>query len=173
MKPRTKVLPAICVNLCPSVANTLPIYAIMGPTASGKTALGVELARRVGGEVINCDSVQICRRTNVATAKPSDANWRVARRKDRGDRVTGGGGYRYSLAGLDLLADEQLCAHRDLSRRTAQKLSVSVCGLNHPPTLAVVERRYFRERCILTADRMHERLGNADDPGRISGRNDR
>ncbi len=91
MKPRTKVLPAICVNLCPSVANTLPIYAIMGPTASGKTALGVELARRVGGEVINCDSVQICRRTNVATAKPSDANWRVARRKVRGDRRPGGG----------------------------------------------------------------------------------
>lgn len=52
MKPRTKVLPAICVNLCPSVANTLPIYAIMGPTASGKTAIGFELALRVGAEAI-------------------------------------------------------------------------------------------------------------------------
>ncbi len=72
MKPRTKVYRSICVNLCQSVANTLPIYAIMGPTASGKTALGVELALRVGGEVINCDSVQIYQGVQIATAKPSE-----------------------------------------------------------------------------------------------------
>jgi len=75
MKPRTKVWPAICVNLCPSVADisrSKPIFAIMGPTASGKTALGVELALRVRGEVINCDSVQIYQGIQIATAKPSD-----------------------------------------------------------------------------------------------------
>src|SRR6478672_7036664 len=49
-----------------------PIFAIMGPTASGKTALGVELALRVGGEVINCDSVQIYKGIEIATAKPSE-----------------------------------------------------------------------------------------------------
>lgn len=49
-----------------------PIYAIAGPTASGKTALGVELARRLGGaEIINCDSVQIYEEIEIATAKPS------------------------------------------------------------------------------------------------------
>jgi len=48
------------------------IYAIMGPTASGKTALGVELALRVGGEIINCDSVQIYKGIQIATAKPTD-----------------------------------------------------------------------------------------------------
>ena len=48
-----------------------PIYAIAGPTASGKTALGVELALRVGGEIINCDSVQIYQGIEIATAKPS------------------------------------------------------------------------------------------------------
>lgn len=48
-----------------------PIFAIAGPTASGKTALGVRLARRVGGEVVNFDSVQIYRGIQVATAKPS------------------------------------------------------------------------------------------------------
>lgn len=48
-----------------------PIYAIAGPTASGKTALGVELAKRVGGEVVNFDSVQIYREIEIATAKPS------------------------------------------------------------------------------------------------------
>src|SRR3982751_1805797 len=53
-----------------------PIYAIMGPTASGKTALGVELALRIGGEVINCDSVQIYKGIEIATAKPSEEEMR-------------------------------------------------------------------------------------------------
>ena len=53
-----------------------PIYAIAGPTASGKTALGVELARRLGGEVINFDSVQIYRGVQIATAKPMEAEKR-------------------------------------------------------------------------------------------------
>ncbi len=49
-----------------------PIYAISGPTASGKTALAVELAVRVGGEVVNFDSVQIYKGIELATAKPSE-----------------------------------------------------------------------------------------------------
>ncbi len=49
-----------------------PIYAIVGPTASGKTALGVELALKIDGEIINCDSVQIYREIQIATAKPSE-----------------------------------------------------------------------------------------------------
>jgi len=48
------------------------IYAIAGPTASGKTALAVELALRLGGEVINFDSVQIYRCIQIATAKPTE-----------------------------------------------------------------------------------------------------
>ena len=47
------------------------IYAISGPTASGKTALGVELALRFNGEVVNFDSVQIYRGIEIATAKPT------------------------------------------------------------------------------------------------------
>jgi len=49
-----------------------PIYVISGPTASGKTALGVKLAQHVGGEVVNFDSVQIYKGIQIATAKPSD-----------------------------------------------------------------------------------------------------
>lgn len=52
------------------------IYAIVGPTASGKTALGVELALRIGGEIINCDSVQIYTEIQTATAKPSTEEMR-------------------------------------------------------------------------------------------------
>ncbi|MFN0277621.1 MAG: tRNA (adenosine(37)-N6)-dimethylallyltransferase MiaA [Pyrinomonadaceae bacterium] len=48
------------------------IYVISGPTASGKTALGVELALHVVGEVINCDSVQIYKGIQIATAKPTE-----------------------------------------------------------------------------------------------------
>ncbi len=48
-----------------------PIFAFVGPTASGKTALGVKLALHVGGEIINCDSVQIYKEIQIATAKPS------------------------------------------------------------------------------------------------------
>ncbi|MEP7075484.1 MAG: tRNA (adenosine(37)-N6)-dimethylallyltransferase MiaA, partial [Acidobacteriota bacterium] len=53
-----------------------PIYAIGGPTASGKTELGVELALKVGGEIINCDSVQVYRGIQIATAKPTDEEMR-------------------------------------------------------------------------------------------------
>ena len=48
-----------------------PILAVAGPTASGKTALGVELALRLGGEVVNFDSVQIYQGIEIATAKPT------------------------------------------------------------------------------------------------------
>ncbi len=46
-----------------------PIIAIAGPTASGKSDLGISLALRLGGEVINCDSVQVYREIEIATAK--------------------------------------------------------------------------------------------------------
>ena len=54
------------------MTNRKPIYAISGPTASGKTALGVRLAEAIGGEVINFDSVQIYQGIEIATAKPSE-----------------------------------------------------------------------------------------------------
>lgn len=47
------------------------ILAVVGPTASGKTALAAELALRFGGEVISADSMQVYREMNIATAKPS------------------------------------------------------------------------------------------------------
>jgi len=47
------------------------IICIAGPTASGKTALAVELAKVTGGEVVSCDSMQIYRRMDIGTAKPT------------------------------------------------------------------------------------------------------
>ena len=47
------------------------IICIAGPTASGKTALAVELARELNGEVVSCDSMQVYRRMDIGTAKPT------------------------------------------------------------------------------------------------------
>ena len=46
-----------------------PLIIITGPTASGKTALSVELAKKVGGEIISADSMQVYRRMDVGSAK--------------------------------------------------------------------------------------------------------
>lgn len=51
--------------------DKIPVAAVVGPTASGKTALAVELALRLNGEVISADSMQIYRGMDIATAKPA------------------------------------------------------------------------------------------------------
>ena len=48
------------------------IICVAGPTASGKTALAVELAKELNGEVISCDSMQVYKRMDIGTAKPSE-----------------------------------------------------------------------------------------------------
>lgn len=47
------------------------MICVAGPTASGKTALAVELAKELNGEVVSCDSMQIYRRMDIGTAKPT------------------------------------------------------------------------------------------------------
>ena len=50
-------------------AEALPVVAVVGATGTGKTALGVELALRLGGEVVNADSMQFYRGMDIGTAK--------------------------------------------------------------------------------------------------------
>ena len=52
------------------------ILVICGPTASGKTALAAELALRFGGEVVSADSMQVYRRMDIGTAKPTQSEQR-------------------------------------------------------------------------------------------------
>ena len=49
--------------------SSSPVIAIVGPTASGKSALAIEVALKLNGEIINCDSVQVYREIQIATAK--------------------------------------------------------------------------------------------------------
>ena len=48
-----------------------PIPALIGPTAVGKTAVGLDLAERIGGEIVSADSRQVYRQLTIGTAKPS------------------------------------------------------------------------------------------------------
>ena len=48
-----------------------PIITIAGPTASGKTALSIQLAKEIGGEIVSCDSMQVYKDMDIGTAKPT------------------------------------------------------------------------------------------------------
>lgn len=56
-----------------AAVDTLPLVVIVGPTASGKTGLAIELAERFGGEIISADSRAIYTGMDIGTAKPTDA----------------------------------------------------------------------------------------------------
>jgi len=85
----------------------LPLVAVVGPTASGKSALGVWLAEQLGGEVVACDSTQLYRGFDIGTAKPTASERRgiphhlidVLRPKD--DATAGG----YRQLALSVLED--------------------------------------------------------------------
>lgn len=49
------------------------VIVICGPTASGKTGLAVELAKKINGEIVSCDSMQIYKDMNIGSAKPTNA----------------------------------------------------------------------------------------------------
>jgi tRNA dimethylallyltransferase len=82
----------------------LPLVAIVGPTASGKSALGVWLAERTAGEVIACDSTQLYRGFDIGTAKPTEAERRGIPHHLidvlRPDEAGTAGGYREMAIGV-------------------------------------------------------------------------
>src|SRR5690606_31650617 len=51
------------------MTNTIPLITVLGPTASGKTALAVALAKEIGGEIISADSRQVYREMDIGTGK--------------------------------------------------------------------------------------------------------
>ncbi|MFW3172339.1 tRNA (adenosine(37)-N6)-dimethylallyltransferase MiaA [Geodermatophilus sp. CPCC 206100] len=144
-----------------------PVVALVGPTATGKTALGVALARRLGGEVVNADSMQLYRGMDIGTAKPS-AEERA--------------GVPHHL--LDLwhvrepasVAEYRRLARAEIDRlRTAGVLPVLVGGsglyvravldeLDFPGTDPAVRARLEAELTEVGAPALHARLA-AVDPG--------
>ena len=66
----------------PSDLTPLPI--VLGPTGSGKSELAIHIALAMGGEIVNCDSLQVYRGFDIGTAKVSEA--RAARHSASSDR---------------------------------------------------------------------------------------
>jgi tRNA dimethylallyltransferase len=62
-------MPALSGRQVPCAPTARHIIAIVGPTASGKSDLAIEVALRLAGEIINCDSVQVYQKIQIATAK--------------------------------------------------------------------------------------------------------
>lgn len=57
----------------PEVQRSGAVVAVIGPTATGKTALAIDLARELGGEIVNADSMQLYIGMDIGTAKPDAA----------------------------------------------------------------------------------------------------
>ncbi len=57
----------------PSVGELRPLVVLLGPTASGKTALAIRLVQALGGEIVSADSRQVYRYMDIGTAKPTPA----------------------------------------------------------------------------------------------------
>lgn len=55
------------------MSNKINVVAIVGPTATGKTKLAIEIAKKIKAEIINADSMQVYQGMNIGTAKPSKA----------------------------------------------------------------------------------------------------
>lgn len=93
-------------------ANTSPdplLLVILGPTASGKSALSISLAEQFSGEVVSCDSVAVYRNFEIGTAKPSrDDRARVAHHlidiADPGEAFTAGEYSRQARAAVGDIA---------------------------------------------------------------------
>jgi tRNA dimethylallyltransferase len=86
-----------------------PLVVIVGPTASGKSTLGVWLAEKLNGEVVACDSTQLYRGFDIGTAKPDAAERRgiphhLVDVLDPDEEATAGG---YRERALEVLADLQ------------------------------------------------------------------
>jgi len=64
------------VNAAPEAGR---IVAIVGPTASGKSALAIEAARKFGGEIVSCDSVSVYRGLDIGSGKPSKSDRELVR----------------------------------------------------------------------------------------------
>ena len=82
------------------------VIAILGPTASGKTALAVRLAQRMGTDIISGDSMLVYRGFDIGTAKP-----------DEGER----GGIRHEL--MDILDPQEPFSVSDFQRLAAEKIT--------------------------------------------------
>jgi tRNA dimethylallyltransferase len=142
-----------------------PVVAIVGPTASGKTALAVDVALALGGEVVNADAFQLYRGMDVGTAKPTAAERR--------------GVSHHLLDVLDVTQDASVAAYQldataalaEVSGRGRQPVLAGgsglyvravLDGLEIPPTDPAVRGRLEAELADAGPAGLHARLAAVD-----------
>lgn len=99
------------------MSEKIKLLAVVGPTASGKTSLAVELAHRINGEVVSCDSMQIYQGMTIATAAPTPEEQR---------------GIPHHLVGI-VEPDERFSVVEYVSR--AREAIADIAGRGKPPVL--------------------------------------
>ena len=116
------------------------MLAVAGPTATGKTALGVELALRLGGEIISADSMQIYRGLDIGTAKVTPAEMRGVPHH-----------------GLDILPPEAAFSVADFTAMAGRLTEETARALDDrrdwPAAVDSVRRLMFAERLLTEARR--------------------
>lgn len=147
--------------------NELPrLVVVLGPTASGKSALGVALAKRLGGEVVVCDSTQVYRHFDIGTAKVSSAEQAEIPHHlidliEPAEVFTAGDYRRCALVALDDL--KQRSRTPVLTAGTGLYLRALLEGLADAPTRSDAFRARLRARANLRgADYLHKMLRRLD-----------
>jgi tRNA dimethylallyltransferase len=149
-----------------AVESHHPLVAVVGPTASGKSALGIWLAERLGGEVVACDSTQVYRRFDVGTGKVTPAERRgIAHHLmdllEPGEVFTAG---EYRRRAIAVLEDLRARARVPIfAVGTGLYLRALLEGLADAPTRS----EELRERLRRSADKrgsewLHRMLGRLD-----------
>ncbi len=141
-----------------STTHVAPLVAIVGPTGAGKSALGVAIAERFGGEVVCCDSTQVYRRFDIGTAKVLAAEQRgiphhLMDLLEPDEVFTAGDYRRYALDVLkDLRRREKLAV---FTVGTGLYLRALLEGLSDAPTRSDELRERLRR---IAEARGHEHL---------------
>jgi tRNA dimethylallyltransferase len=146
--------------------NDIDAILITGPTASGKSALAVELAKQHGGEVINADSMQVYDTLRVLTARPADDDMKDVEHHLYGHVAAG---QPYST-GLWLKDVSQLLERLKDERRmpvivggTGLYFKALTGGLSDMPEVPAEIRAMFRQRLVERgAELLHRELGDLD-----------
>lgn len=142
-----------------------PAYALVGPTASGKTTAGVELARRLDAEILVVDSMTVYRGMDVGTAKPS-----LSQRSRVPHHLLDMADPRepFSVAQFQILSRDAL---REIAARSRPALLVGGSGLYYravvddlkfPGTDPRLRRILEAEGRALGPDGLHTRLKDVD-----------
>ena len=134
----------------------IPLVCIVGPTASGKSALALALAEEAGGEIVSCDSLQVYRGLDIGSAKPSAAEQARVRHHliDVADPDQGFSAARYAELARAALAD--------ISARGRRVLVVGGTGLYlRALLLGLFEGPARDEPLRRRLERMAERFGDA------------